>query len=193
MRELLGSSVSFTAVQAALTSLAERIEDELRCRMFWFVPPDRVKFFDKEPPPFGNAVRDKFPEVAGDVLDASRSLGVGLPTGSVFYLMRVMEFGIRRLVKRLRVKPSKVKRKTWDGILKEINSAISSLSALPTLSAKRRAIRDVCAEATAHLNNVRIAWRNPVMHAERTYSPEEAAEVFDNVKAFMTYLATKVC
>ena len=30
------------------------------------------------------------------------------------------------------------------------------------------------------------------MHADRTYTPEEAEAVFENVKTFMDYLATKV-
>jgi len=46
-----------------------------------------------------------------------------------------------------------------------------------------------CAEATAQLNNVRIAWRNPVMHAERLYDQEEAQAIFENVKTITGFLA----
>ncbi len=66
-----------------------------------FIPTERARYLLNDLAPFGKAVYAVFPEVAGDVLDASRSIGAGLPTGAVFYLMRVMECGIRRLAKRL--------------------------------------------------------------------------------------------
>ena len=157
--------------------------------MFMFVPSKRAKYFDKKQPPFGEKVRDRFPELSDDIRDASWCLGTGLSTAAVFHLMRVTEFGILRLANRAKVQPNKVKKQTWDTILREINK---SIAALPSLGARQRAWRDRCAEATAHLNNVRIAWRNPVMHAERAFGQNEAKDIFENVKAFTNYLAEKV-
>ncbi len=172
--------------------LGNRIEDALRRKTFMFVPSKKAKYFDKKQPSFGEKVRDKFPELSGDIRDASWCLGTGLPTAAVFHLMRVTEFGIRRLAKRLKVQPNKVKHKTWDRIFAEINQKIDALSKLPSLSARKREWRDRCAEAMAHLNNVRIAWRNRVMHAECDYVQNEAKDIFENVKAFTNYLADKV-
>src|SRR5262249_38659987 len=61
--------------------LGERIEDQLKDRTFFFVPPGRAAYLADAPPPFGDTVRSAFPEVMGDILDASRCLGFGLPTG----------------------------------------------------------------------------------------------------------------
>ena len=193
MRErCFGKVYGIPELQGSLRSLGELIEAQLNDRVLMYVSNERGKYFVENPPPFGELVRDTFPEIDGDVMDASRCLGVGLPTGAVFYLMRVMEFGIRRLAKRLKVKASKVRRKTWDTIIKEIDAAILALSALPNLSPKRRIVRDRCSEATAHLNHVRVAWRNPAMHAERSYAQQEATDIFENVKTFMNFLADKV-
>ena len=41
----------------------------------------------------------------------------------------------------------------------------------------------------AHLNSVRIAWRNEVMHPKQSYTREEAHTIFQAVRAFMIYLA----
>jgi hypothetical protein len=183
---------SFRNMQMMLQNLANLVKDELEGSVFMLVLPERAKYFNDNPPLFGAAVKDKFPEAMDDVAHAGRCLGAGLPTGAIFYLMRVMEWGIRRLAKRLKIRANLVRRKTWDTIIKEINTAIAALTTTANLSARRREVRDSCAEATAHLNNVRIAWRNTVMHAERTYTQEEAQEIFENVKAFMDYLATKV-
>jgi hypothetical protein len=155
-----------------------------------YVPSERAKYL-QEGRPFGEATHNKFPPLAKDIADASTCLGVGLPTAAVFHLMRVMEYGIRRLAKRLRVPPKKVRRQTWDTILKEINGAITAM-ATPSLSARKRTLRDRYAEAAVHPNNVRIAWRNPVMHAECTYTAEEAQAILESVKAFTNFLATKV-
>ena len=187
----IGEVPRFGELASWFKRLRETIEDELKQHVFMFLPPDMAKYFSDEKP-FGEKVWSKFSQVNSDVEDASRCLGAGLPTGAVFYLMRVLEFGIRRLARRLNVKARKVRRKTWDTVLKEITGAISALSALPNLSAKKRVTRDRCAKAAAHLDCVRIAWRNPVMHAEGTYSLEEAAKVFEHVKTFMNHLATEV-
>jgi hypothetical protein len=137
-------------------------------------------------------VYNKFTEMSKDIAAANKCLALDLPSAAVFHLMRVTEAGICRLAKRLKVPQRKVKHKTWDTILREINGAISALSTLPSLSPKKRKLRDRAAEATAHLNNVRIAWRNPVMHSERLYDSAEAEDIFQNVKAFTNYLAAEV-
>ncbi len=80
-----GQVYEFSVLHASLGDLGNLINDQLNDRVFMFVPADRAEFFIEELPPFGPSVRHKFPEVAGDVMDASRCLGVGLPTGAVFY------------------------------------------------------------------------------------------------------------
>jgi hypothetical protein len=54
-------------------------------------------------------------------------------------------------------------------------------------SKKRKA---ALAAASANLFNVKLAWRNPVMHPKESYSPEEAVEVYDMTKRFMSHLAS---
>jgi len=42
------------------------------------------------------------------------------------------------------------------------------------------------------LDGVRIAWRNPTMHIENSYSPERAEEILIGVRALMRHLATRL-
>lgn len=191
MIEMFSTNQVFDSLSSSFRELRRRIEHELENRRFLFVQPSKERHFDDKAP-FGEAVKSKFTEISRDVDDANKCLGLDLPTASVFHLMRVMEYGLRRLAIRLKVPKNRIKKKTWDTILKEMNNGITSLSSLPSLSAAQRKLRDRGAEAAAHLNNVRIAWRNPVMHSERLYDQKEAEDIYDNVKTFMNFLATKV-
>jgi hypothetical protein len=178
----------FHNLQASLKELGERIEDELDGLVFMYVPAERSKYFEKEPPPFGDAVRAKFPEAIADVEDAGGCLGVGCSTAAVYHLMRVVECGIRRLRRRLKL-PAHLERKPWGKMFGPMNAAIA---ALPYTSTKEVNKRDSYSEAMAHLENVKNAWRNPTMHSKRRYTQEEAEAIFGNVRTFMDYLATKV-
>ncbi len=188
MREQFGDKAQkLSILHASVKDLGDLVDDELKDRMFMFVPTDQARFLAQESPPFGEPVREKFPGVTGDVMDASRCLGVGCPTAAVYHLMRVVEFGIRKLSKRLKL-PKGLENRPWGIILQAANGAIQ---ALPYTTTRERGRRDRYSEATAHLNNVKDAWRNPTMHSKRRYNQEEAEAIYANVRTFMIYLADK--
>jgi len=70
----------------------------------------------------------------------------------------------------------------WQNILDEINKAIKAMD-------QKQPKTTQLAEAAAHLYNVKLAWRNAVMHPKDTYTPEEAKAIFENVKTFTSDLA----
>jgi len=107
IRESIESTMNLIDVQKQTQELLERIQDEIRNRVFMFVPNERVKYFTTEPL-FGEIVRATFPEATADIEDAGICLAVGRPTAAVYHLMRVMEYGIKRIAKRL-LSPAKVK------------------------------------------------------------------------------------
>jgi hypothetical protein len=103
--------------------------------------------------------------------------------------MCVIERGITRLAKRLKVPARQLAHRTWKQIFDRLNPAIQTL---PYTTDNERARRDRYSEAMAHLNNVKDAWRNPTMHSRRRYDQSEAVAIFENVKTFMNFLATKI-
>jgi hypothetical protein len=175
-------------LQMALKELRERIDDELNDRILMYVASDKAKFFLEKPPPFGGNVQDKFSGITGDIVDAGWCLGIGRASAAVYHLMRVMEFGVRRLAKRLKL-PKRLEHKPWGDIL---GAARTAINALPYITTKERNRRDRYSETVAHLNSVKDAWRNPTMHSKRRYTQEEAEAIYVNVKTFMNYLADKV-
>ena len=87
-----------------------------------------------------------------------------------------MEVGVQRLGDKLCV--SFAPDKNWQNILNEINKAIKLLD---QKASKTKAY----SAASSHLYNVKLAWRNEVMHPKQTYTMEEAHTIFANVKAFI--------
>jgi len=180
--EALLPGVKAAFIRDNLQDLQERIEDELESRQFLYVPPALAEYYVK---PLGgwSEVADRFPSAQFDVEEAGKCLALGRHTACVFHLMRVMESGVQALATLLNV--TLPQQKVWQGLLDEINKAIK---ALPPKDAKTVAY----AAATANLYNVKLAWRNEVMHPKAMYTDEEAARVLDATRAFMQDLAALV-
>jgi hypothetical protein len=176
--------------------LEEVIQDELASKMFILIPTEREKYCPElvgskagKSPLFGEAVQNKFPELTADIVDAGWCLAVGRSTAAVFHLMGVMEAGIRRLARKLKIPKPQMDRRMWGAILGTINASIQTL---PYATTREKDRKDQFAEAVAHLGNVKDAWRNPTMHSRRRYTQEEAEAIFGNVKTFINHLATIV-
>lgn len=189
LRELLNAQITsldfYTEWKSAVKELSNRIEDELRLRIFFFVPTNRAKFSSDEPHPFGEIVSDKVSRASENITEARKCFAAGRFTATVFHLMLVMELGVLRLAKKLKITANL--HHTWGQILgQQIDPAIS---ALPITSPKEREKKSSFQEVSASLHAVKDAWRNRTMHPKKTYTEEEALVVFQCVEAFMRKLA----
>jgi hypothetical protein len=205
LRELATSDANLKKLSGKLGGFWSRVRQELHSRIFWYVPSAREKYGQTEYP-FGEEVTDRFPKQSEDVVEASRCLCFGRYTATVFHLMRVMERSVHVLAKRLKITPWSIEEKEWGKILTKINDALDAedariqamaAAAGPRIPANRpawaqikQAKRKLAArrETAAYLHHVKDAWRNDTMHAKRTYTQEQAEEVFKNVRTFMRSL-----
>ena len=94
--------------------------------------------------------------------------------------MRVMEIGTQKLGDKLGVQFAS--EKNWQNILDEVNKAIKAMNKATQTKAY--------AAAASHLYNVKLAWRNEVMHPKQTYTHDEATKVPAAVDAFIRDLAS---
>ena len=147
------------------------MHDELKSRLFLYVPAIEATFYGVKEA-FGGKVAAKFRGTATDIESSGDCIALGLFTASIFHLMRVMERGVQKFGKRLGI--VLVGEKNWQNILDEINKAIKDMPDSPPTAKKKKA---AFAAASANLFNVKLAWRNPVMHPKESYTPEEAAEI----------------
>jgi hypothetical protein len=175
-----GRSVVQSEIRQMMVDLHYRILEDLENRFFLSIPDDNVAFYRPSEPLFGSEVEAKFPMMSEDISEAGKCLALNRPTASVFHLMRLAEIAVQRFGDKLGV--ALATEKNWQNVLDEINKAIKALD-------QKAPITKAYAEAAAHLYNVKICWRNEVMHPKQTYTPEEARAVFDAARIFIRDLA----
>lgn len=178
--------LSYQRLSEEITISIERVFDELGNPLFFQVSRTKAAYFHDEPP-FGKTTADKFSKAIEDIQEAGKCFALSRYTATIFHLMRVMEYTVQYLGKRLNI--NLVHEKNWHNILDEVDKAIKSL---PIKTSRQKAVRNKYAQSSAHLRMVKDAWRNDVMHPKETYTEEEAERVFRNVKDFMVHLATKL-
>jgi hypothetical protein len=185
MRERFGNGpFDLHEIQAAFNDLGERVRDQMGEQTFFRVPSDRAKYY-LEDKVLDQVVVDRFPRMKEEVDEARMCIAFDRYTAAVFHLMRVMELGVTHLAKRLRVPKAQVKDKAWGPILQAVNAKIARLR-----NSNPRKV--LYSEASAHLDQVRAAWRNTVMHPKRTYTQAQAEEVLASVKTFINHLVEKL-
>jgi hypothetical protein len=145
------------------------------------MPPECKDLYQQSKPLFGPDVEAKFPQMSEDISESGKCLALGRPTAAVFHLMRVMEIGTQKLGDKLSVQFAS--EKNWQNILDEVNKAIKALD-------QRAAQTKAYAAVSSHLYNVKLAWRNEVMHPKQTYTHDEATRVYSSVDAFIRDLAS---
>ena len=185
MREGIDDSASHQSIANAIKELAERVEDQFKHRVIFFVPFGRVKYLPSSNPLFGDLVQSSFPEMTADIEDAGFCLCFGRWTAAVYHLMRVMEFALNRLGKKLKIPQKEIQGKTWGEILNRIDTAIGGMK-------KRTGRHELYSETAAHLRHVKNAWRDPTMHNRRRYNEDEAAAIFAGVNNFVKSLGIAI-
>lgn len=166
-------------IQQAATELSNRMHDALVEQQFLHVSPELAKLYTKQQL-FGSEVEAKFPQMSEDIAEAGKCLALQRGTATVFHLMRVMEIAVRQFGDKLGI--TLVSDKNWHNILDEINKAVKALD-------QKAPQTKAFAQASAHLYNVKLCWRNEVMHPKQTYTAAEATALFGAVDTFIRDLA----
>jgi HEPN domain-containing protein len=191
-KEIGKEGATFDDVRAVMAELERRINDELSSVRFFHVPTNSAQYYPRKndeykKPLFSSQTMKKFSKSIEDAEEAGKCFALARYTACVFHLMRVMERGVQRLGKKLKV-TIPVEEKDWGVISSSINGA---LRRLPNSTVPERKIHARYAKAAVYLDNVRESWRNPTMHPKETYTEEEAENAFRFVRQYMEYL-TKV-
>jgi hypothetical protein len=177
-------TAALASIHMDVKRLLERILDELDSHQFLYVRSDLVPLYERDEP-FGDAVGLRFPEATADISEAGKCLALGRFTASVFHLMRVMELAVQKFGVHLSITLDP-RRESWYQIVVHVNRAINAMPAKDVEQVERRARYAMVA---AHMNAVRLAWRNEVMHPKATFTEEEATGVWTHVEALMRDLA----
>jgi hypothetical protein len=179
---------SFSEVALMFRGLQERMSEEMSSNLFLYVEPKRADYY-KEQYLFGREVTEKFPSAIFDIEEAGKCFALARYTASVMHLMRVIEIGMRAVAQGLEIQAAELL-PTWQAVISKIESQMK-------IAANKRSpdwlkIEPFYREIPAHLFAIKNAWRNPSMHVQTSYDEERALDIFNAVKGFMRYLATKL-
>lgn len=164
--------------------LYDRLRDHLDGQHFLLV--ELPEFYWQNEPLFGSKISDAFgSEAAEDISEGGKCYALGRYTAGVFHLMRAMEKAVQMLADHLgaTVKDRHGTFLTWGVILQNMSDKVKALD--------KNGAKD-WSEVLTLLFHVKEAWRSETMHPKRTYTPEQAREVFDASRSFMRRLATLV-
>jgi len=162
-----------------------------------FVPisPSYAQYFEQEWL-FSAEVHEAFKEARNDIRESGNCIAVGSPTAAVFHLMRVAEFGLRALAKKLRVKLTN-KGKThpieladWEQVLGVIRPKIET-ARKTVRSNKRLATIELYSDAADHCTFMKDIWRNNISHTRKPYNLQEAVSITGRVLDFMRFMTQK--
>jgi hypothetical protein len=183
-------------LSSSILELRNRINDEIKERLFMFVPAKDAEYYNHFAL-FGQNVASKFPKANEEITDAGNCYATGNYTACVFHLMRAVEHGARALVKRLSIKtgggkdelPFPVELCDWGVIYTRLNAAVNKLPSRTSVKASDR--RAFYSHAAAQFGNFKDAWRNRISHTRIDYRdrPHLVSDVIDNTRQFMQHLA----
>jgi len=185
LRAMMLKGISFRDSEQALSELRNRFEDDLQNVLFFRVDPAYRAYYGNNQA-FGGQVASILPSAGDDIESAGQCLALGQGTAAVFHLMRVMEVGLRALGGLLGIPYAP----SWESYLRQINANVSADHKTKPPEWKRD--EAVFKEILGDLIAIKTAWRNPTMHVTRRYSQEEAAQIYQAVRLFISRLVTKL-
>jgi len=172
-------------VIGSLGRLKDGVIAESQTRFAMILDSHSKQLWEPTRPPFGEDFKNKFSGSQYELDEAGKCLALARSTATVFHLMRLMETGLRAVHNCLGLSaPFTGNDRSWGNILKAIKEEIDRRP-------KGWAEKERFQALYASLDAVKDAWRNPTMHIENKYTPEEATHVFNMVRGFMIGLASR--
>ena len=195
MADQMRNSGSLTTgmAQMAIRQFITGIHTELAKWEFVRVAPRMGQYFEQDTL-FGKEVYEYFPRSRQDVRDAGSCLAVALPTASVFHCMRVAEYGLRTLARKLKIvlthkgSVQPIEYADWDKVITGIKNEITRVRTLPH-GPKRQSQLEAYSDVADHCLFMKDIWRNTASHTRSRCSDTEALAALERVRDFMGFLA----
>ena len=190
IKTALTNSPRVSCMQAffMVKELRERIEDELKSRLFMFVVPQKAPYCLNHNL-FGEEVTAAFPLARWDATSAGNCYAFGLNNASVFHSMRVLEHGLEWLASRFSMSFGV---DNWGTVIDQIESKIKDMAKTMPKGLTKMKQLEFYAQAAKEFSYFKDAWRNHVMHGRGNYGEDDAKRVLDHVGYLMGQLAPRV-
>lgn len=180
-------------IQVELLNITVALRHETRERLFLFITPNQAEYYDRDNL-FGDLVCSAFPDAKTDIKEAGNCMAADLHTAAVFHLMRAMEFGLRALAKKLKVRLHRmdITYATWEKVIGETQRKVDALANVPGRRKKKMDELEFYQGILMEYRAMKDVVRNVVSHARCSYDEGQATSVFNHVRGFMQKLAEKM-
>lgn len=188
---LTNHKIALRDVLRLLTDIEERMKDQLRSEYFLYLNQSEASFYEPKRPLMGKELQNKFPSLVYEVTEAGKCLGLSRSTAAAFHLIRCLEGSIRAISRCLSIPdPITGSDRSWMKMLGKVDTAIKQKWS----NSKDRMSRDgqFFEEVYAKIASMQNPYRNSTMHLEKTYTEEEAIELFHIVKGIMKKTASRM-
>jgi hypothetical protein len=179
-----------SVIEAKLGVIIECVYHNLGRRMFMYMSAEDASYWDS-PKLFGENVLLLFPKAAVlEMREAGNCLAASRGTACVFHCMRVAEYGLRILARRVNVrltdkrKPLPIEYADWNKVIEGIKSKITQARQLANGPKKEQRLQ-FYSDAADHCEYMKDIWRNEMAHSRRLYSRTETLAVLNRVQAFV--------
>lgn len=167
------------------------LENELRRRMFVYLPPEDAKFYD-DPAGFFPRTSKAFPSAQDDIREACRCHALNRYTASVYHSMAIAQVGLYALADNLGVSFSySISLAEWNNVISAIEDKVKPMREGPRSDQKDADVTfySGCASQFRYFKD---AWRNHVGHMRDTYDRDQAHSILVHVRDFTERLSERI-
>lgn len=175
-----------------LNELISAINKDLEEKLFLYVPPEFVKYYDQDDL-FG--IKDKFPKANEEIKFAGNCYATDNYTACVFHLMRAVEISAKRMVYKMKVQhhlSKPIELCDWGQLISALEEGLKVLRIGSRTTIRQKNKYEFFNQSVGHFRNLKDAWRNNVSHSRKIYLQGETTDIINNTRSFFTHLAKKV-
>jgi hypothetical protein len=189
---------SITDVKPRARELKDTISSEMRRHLFFWVPPDRARFYqypenvdkwNESERAIEGPIRDRFPKATIEINFARQCYALAMWTPCVFHLMRACELGIKALYKTLN-QTSPSLSDSWGNMLKPLDRQLAL--PIPQRHGCWATNAGFFDHATNDVRAIKRVWRDSTMHIEANYDESGARKALDAVTSFFVHLSSEL-
>ena len=188
-----GANRKEAVLHARLDTILTGVQNNLESRKFMFMSTEESPYWNN-PHLFGKEFIQQFPKNAAlEMMDAGNCYATSLGTACVFHCIRVAEYGLRKLAKKVRVtltdrgKKQPLEYAEWQKIIDSINNKLK-VAHQHSKGPRREATLQFYSDAADHCLYMKDIVRNEISHARRRYNQAETLGIFNRVRDFVQLL-----
>jgi hypothetical protein len=178
------TKIKYRDIAADLDIIWFTFGDELRKELFFRIPRDTEKYFEKDDL-LGAVASAAFPSCVTEMRDAGTCFSLEKYEACVFHLMRILERSLGALAGKFKVD---FQHTNWHNVIEQVESRVRKMDS--SFGPDWKDQQQFYSEAASQFMFFKDAWRNHVMHVRGVpYDAGRALSVLSHVREFMQAVA----